>query len=342
MADTPRDPSGYPRTVRATGSTGWHSLAFGTRWSLVLCALVVALVGTIASLNSTVYSAPGFVHSYLDSLAAGDTEAALAGGGAVPGGAASAHLIAPVPGELDRAQLRSDTVQADGTHLVRFSFTLRGSMNTAAFTVRPDASLWLVFTGWRFVNSPIGSLTVTPHSDARFTANGRSFTTRGAGLPASYAVLLPAVVTLRHDSRYLEAAPTRVIVVDAASLASASVTPVPKPALVAEVQKQLTAVLNDCITQTVLQPTGCPFGQEVNNEVEGVPRWTMRNYPKLTIVSGSVEGTWLVPRSPGTAHLVVPVRSLFDGSQSIFEQDVPFSVSYTIAFTASGVAISAR
>ena len=342
MADTPGDLSGDPRTVRAAESSRWHSLPFGARWCLIFGALGLALVGTVTALNSTVYSAAGFVHSYLDSLAAGDSDTALAGAGLLPGAVASAPLLAPVPGELDQVQLRSDTVRADGTHLLRFSFTLRGSTRTASFSVLPDASRWLVFAHWRFAVNPIGAVIVTTHSDPHFTANGHRFTTNGAGASNTYAVLLPAVVTLSHDSTYLNSVPTRVEIMDAASPARASVTPRPKPSLVAEVQKQLTALLDDCVTQTVLQPTGCPFGQEISNEVEGVPRWSMRSYPKLTIVPGEVDGTWLVPRTTGTAHLVVPVRALFDGSQSIFDQDVAFSVSYNISFTASGIAISAR
>lgn len=345
MVDTPEFVSGsagHEEVGRAHGRTGWRSLPFATRWSIIFGALLLALVGTVAILNSTFYSASGFVSSYLDSIAAGDTTAALAGADIERDAATSTPLIAPLPGELDRMQLLSDTVRSNGTHLLLFSFTLRGSAHRASFTVRPDAALWLVFSGWRFAESPFGTLTVTSHGDAEFTANGHRFITAGAGLSAEYAVLLPALVTLSHDSPYLVAAPTEVTVLNAATTVTAEVTPAPKPRFVAEVQKQLSALLDSCVTQTVLQPTGCPFGQDINNEVEGPPHWSMRSYPRLTIIPGATEGTWVVPPSAGTAHLVVPVRSLYDGSRSVFDRDVPFSVSYSIGFTDRGVSISSR
>ncbi len=51
---------------------------------------------------------------------------------------------------------------------------------------------------------------------------------------------------------------------------------------------------------------------------------------------GEEPGTWLVPTTPAAAHLVVQVRSLFDGSLSTFDEDVPFDVSYTISFPGDG------
>ena len=41
-----------------------------------------------------------------------------------------------------------------------------------------------------------------------------------------------------------------------------------------------------------------------------------------------------MPYSTGTAHLVVKVQSLFDGSISTFDADVPFTVSYSITIGA--------
>ena len=40
-----------------------------------------------------------------------------------------------------------------------------------------------------------------------------------------------------------------------------------------------------------------------------------------------------MPTASGTAHLVVDVQSLFDGSVSTFDEDVPFEVDYLITFT---------
>ena len=53
-----------------------------------------------------------------------------------------------------------------------------------------------------------------------------------------------------------------------------------------ELQKQLDAQLKQCTTQKVLLPTGCPFGQHMDNRIEGDPIWSMASYPKLAVVPG--------------------------------------------------------
>jgi hypothetical protein len=43
-------------------------------------------------------------------------------------------------------------------------------------------------------------------------------------------------------------------------------------------------------------------------------------------------GEWTMPQTDAAAHLIVEVKSLFDGTVSTFDEDVPFSVSYLITF----------
>ena len=79
----------------------------------------------------------------------------------------------------------------------------------------------------------------------------------------------------------------------------------------------------------MLFPTGCPFGQTIENRVVSDPVWTMVAFPEFEIVPGAEFGTWTTGRAPGTAHLVVDIQSLFDGTVSTFDQDVAFAVTYT-------------
>ncbi len=58
------------------GSGVTRSLA--TRWGVVFGVLLLAFAGTVVTLNSTLYSAAGFVSSYLDALSRHDMEGALA------------------------------------------------------------------------------------------------------------------------------------------------------------------------------------------------------------------------------------------------------------------------
>jgi hypothetical protein len=102
-------------------------------------------------------------------------------------------------------------------------------------------------------------------------------------------------------------------------------------AVTAEVHRQLDA----CTTQTVLFPTGCSFGQSIQNRLSGSPVWTIEHYPTIRIAAGSDFGSWVIPSTPGTAHLKVGVTSLLDGSASTFDQDVPFQLRATITIGAN-------
>ena len=72
--------------------------------------------------------------------------------------------------------------------------------------------------------------------------------------------------------------------------------------------------LDRCATQDVLFPTGCPFGQSVENRVVSTPKWSIVEYPTVQVEPGDDFDSWVVPSASGTAHLVVDVQSLFDGS----------------------------
>ena len=106
-----------------------------------------------------------------------------------------------------------------------------------------------------------------------------------------------------------------------------------------EVQKQVDVFLDDCATQQVLFPTGCPFGQSIVNQVVSAPTWSMITYPSVAIEPGNDPGTWIVPVTQGAAHLTVDVRSLFDGSRSRFDDDVPFGLSWVMTINGSRIDI---
>jgi hypothetical protein len=101
-----------------------------------------------------------------------------------------------------------------------------------------------------------------------------------------------------------------------------------------EVSKQLHEYYAKCAKQTVLLPTSCPFGKSFSNRVVSTPAWAMVTDPAVTITPDPTARSWLVPSALGEAHLVVKVQSLFDGSISTFDADVPFTVSYTIEIAA--------
>jgi hypothetical protein len=305
-------------------------------WLILLGLLLAAFAGTVAILNSTVYSASGFVGSYLNALARHDVGEALSTPGVTPAATGSKELLAATTlATLTDIRLVKDTENADGSHLVVYRYQAGGQSGTSAFLVKRDGVRFGVFSRWTFQNSPVGVLTVTPLHAAAFTANGVPLKAKKPGDSVSYQVLTPASITLSHESAYFAAAPKAVLVTHRGTV-HADVDIQANKAFVSELQKQLDAQLKQCTTQKVLLPTGCPFGQSMENRIVGEPDWSIARYPKLTIVPSEKAGQWNVPATPGAAHLKVKVRSLFDGTVSDFDRDVPFTVRYSITFSDAG------
>jgi len=308
------------------------------RWCVVVTLLVLAFAGTVVALNATLYSADGFVRSYLSALARHDIDAALQTPGVTLAGSASSELLtADALGELTEIEHVESTTGADGTRIVEFSFALDGTPGSTSFVVEPASARFWFFDSWAFGASPTGILEVVPQNDSEFDANGLTLeATNGAAAASAYHVLTPGVFALGHDSELLTADAERLIVLEPGSTTQATVSERANEEFIDLVQGELDALLDDCATQSVLQPTGCPFGESIANRVEGAPEWTIASYPVVTILPGDTPGTWRVPETPGTAHLVVGVQSLFDGTRSTFDEDVPFTIGYLITFPGDG------
>jgi hypothetical protein len=308
------------------------------RWGGVVALILLAFAGTVVALNATLYSAEGFVRSYLSALARHDVDGALQAPGVTLAGSASRELLTPdALVELTGIEHVTSITGADGTRVVEFAFELDGTPGSTSFTVESASARFWFFDSWAFLSSPTGILEVVPQNDSGFDANGVTLdATNGAAAASAYHVLTPGVFALGHDSELLTADAERLIVLDAGVTTKATVSARANEEFVDLVQEQLDELLDDCATQTVLQPTGCPFGERIANRVEGEPEWTIASYPVVTIVPGDTPGTWRVPETPGTAHLVVGVQSLFDGTRSTFDEDVPFTIGYLITFPGDG------
>jgi len=306
-------------------------------WSIVAAIVVAAFGGTVLVLNATLYSAGGFVRSYLHSLARHDVDGALELAGTVASGDASDELlVADAIGELSDIRLISDTTDAQGTHRVVYAFSSEGKTGQSEFTVRPQGTLLGMFSTWRFESSPLAVLQVLPQHGTEFTVNGVKVEAPEADRPSPYLVFAPLTYELAAKSRYLEASPTRVTVGQAGAAVIAAVDLRPTEAFVSQAQREVDDYLDECATQPVLLPAGCPFGEEISNRIVSTPAWSISAYPDVTLEPGTAPGTWVIPSTDAAAHLVVDVRSLFDGSVSTFDEDVPFNSGYVVTILPDG------
>jgi hypothetical protein len=302
----------------------------------IVAALVVAIFGgTVLVLNATLYSASGFVRSYLDSVARHDVDGALdLAGAAVAGDASDALLTADAMGQLSDIRLISDETDAQGAHRVVYSFTADGKKGQSTFSVRPHGTLLGLFSVWSFESSPLGVLQIVPQHGTTFTVNGLSVEAPEPDQVAPYLVFVPGTYELASRSLYLEAPTVAVTASQPGAATIGIVNLTPTTAFTDEVQKEINAYLDECATQQVLLPTGCPFGEEIANRIITTPTWSISEYPAVTLQPGPTPGSWMMPKTPAAAHLVVDVRSLFDGAVSTFDEDVPFTSSFVVTFLA--------
>lgn len=298
------------------------------------------------AVNATVLGPGDFVRVYLDALARGDAQSALALPGVDAGDADSRLLVDEVLTGVSDVRQLSDTPLADdngaGTdrHRVVMAWSTPGGDGTTEFLVERVGTRLGLFPEWGFAQSPVAVLSLDVLHDPRFTANGVAATTGlEAEGPATLAVLVPGSYVLSHETTFLRATSVTVVADEAGATLDATVDVEPGPrfagALADEVDRQLAA----CAEQTVLFPTGCPFGQQISNRVTSEPQWSIDEAPELEIEPGPF-GVWTAGPATGFAHLSVEVQSLFDGSLSTFDQNVPFEAGYTVVIRGDALVVS--
>jgi hypothetical protein len=318
-------------------------------WSLLAALLVGAFLGTVAALNQGTFSAHGFVRSYLDALAREDSRDALATPGVVlPDDGSRALLDArALPGLAD-VELVSDEPAGGGERAVTYAYTLPSGPGSTEFRVRETPAALGLFARWEFATSPVAAIDLELRHASTFTANGLAVSATpggdaAAGAGSTYLVLAPASLALDHASRYLQAEDAEVAVTEPGSVVPARVDAEPTDDLVASVRSEVEAYLTECTTQSVLYPSGCPFGKTIRDRITAPPVWSMTEMPEIALQPASDDPAdldWVVPSTVGTAHIQVPVRSLYDGSVKDLDEDVPFSVSWRVSVDeTSGVRI---
>jgi hypothetical protein len=301
-------------------------------WMIGFALLVGAFFGAVAILNSTVFSAHGFVSSYLDALNRHDaTTARELPGVRAPSGVATTLLTDGALGTITSIRLQHDTAIGGGAHRVEFSYRLGKRGETSTFSVIQTPSFLGLFSRWSFEKSPLATVSVaTPH-DPRFRVNGSDVVSAVRSTQSQpFVVFAPGLYVFDHKSTYLVATPVAVPVTEPASVTPVRVEAEANTLFVKEVRTELKNFYVKCATQTVLLPTSCPFGKSFANRVVSTPAWKMVSDPVVTIGPDGNTGRWLVPSAAGVAHLVVKVQSLYDGSITTFDSDVSFEVSYSI------------
>ncbi len=302
-------------------------------WTIVAAVVIAAFAGTVSILNSTLYSPSGFVKSYLDALSSKDAAIALELAGSGERSTASRAMLDPAAmGDLDDIEFVSESSFAFGVQRVVFSYVAGGKAGQSSFDVQRTGKVLGLFSSWSFVTAPYSVVKLSVLNSQEFTANGVDLTTPEEGTAVPLVVFTPTAVSITHDSTFLTANPLLVVAAQPGSSVVAALEVRANSAFIDKVQGEIDGILDACAAQPVLQPTGCPFGQEISNRIASTPEWSISKYPAVAVVPATEPGAWQVPVTNSTARLTVDVQSLFDGTTSRFDEDVPFTVSYLVTF----------
>jgi hypothetical protein len=307
-------------------------------WAVAFGLLAIAFAATVITLNTTVFSASGFVSAYLHSLQRHDVSAIVAMAGVEADAEASDALVRrDALGTLSEIELVDDEDRGAGEHQVTFSYRIDGEPARTTFAVQHTGPRLAFFSGWEFTESPLTVIEVVPRNTVEFEVNGTPVVAQsGVGVANRYQVLVPGAYTFSHDSLYLEAEETTLPVTAMNSVEQFTLEAQASQEFEDAVEDELAAYLDRCAQEQVLQPTGCPFGTTIANRIASTPSWSITDYPVVDIVPGNEPGTWIVAPTPGVASLSVDVMSLFDGSVSQFVESTSFVVTYLVTFTADG------
>ncbi len=316
--------------------------------------LIAAIAVGAAALYREFYSPGAFVQRYLGLLADGHAADALA----LPGVTVDSETLeaAGMPASASEALLRPAALAAltdlevvaeeavDGITRVTVSYRAGGHSGTSSFAVEQNG--WIgVVPSWRFATSPLALVDLTVRGAMSFQVNGFSIDKRqispdGADADPLAAVPLlvfsPGVYSITVDTP-IAASPGVAVLSDAPmTTVPVEIQADPTEAFVSVVQERVDEFLTTCATQQVLQPSACPFGYPVQDRIVSPPTWSIAQQPVIAIVPDGAG--WRIPSTEAVAHIEVDIRSLFDGSVREVADDVPFTVTGTIAVLPDGTA----
>jgi len=325
---------------------------------IVIAVLILSAgISGALGLSRDVFSASGFVSSYMDALLRRDAASALSMPGVLPASVDRATFLASPNGALltgaalpagnSRADFRivSDEVGRGSSETPVHHVTVSTSLATkdVRFDVRETSSFLGLFARWEFVSSPLAHLVVTTEHATFFDINGygpidmvsvdKSLSPNDFSATHSFTVLAPASYTLKIDSLALSSEAIDVDVLPTQDVA-VTVSAVPTEAFVGRVQKQLDTYFAKCVQERVLMPSGCVFGIDIQNRVVGEPTWGVSAYPQISLVAG--ESSWEISPSPMAVTFDAEIQSLFDGSISNLHEDIPITIGGTVGLSASG------
>lgn len=309
-----------------------------TARNLLVAALVVIVltVAAVPLLNVAVYTPARAAEAYVAAIARGDAERAFSYLSSPTPTATMAlgdDVLAAAP-DLPR-DAEAETISTSGDRAkVELSYVLGSRPQTVELSMvklPPAAGL---FDRWAIEQEawPMLGLEVSGSSTA--TVNGYSVS---AG---KVPVLFPATYLVGSDGTYLKSKTERVEVTAPGDSSTIRLSPEPTKQLQEAVSEQVKEHMQECVRARTLQPPGCVFGYETDNEILGEVKWSLEREPDVSLTA---EGNDL-ELTPATVEVRIQgrYRDIVTAAEHDFDERLSFVLGGSVVVRSSEVRYEPR
>lgn len=351
--ETPGSPQRRGRGVRRALPGPVIALSARTRalliWSCIGLLLLTAVIAGAGAMQRELYSAQAFASRYLHALERGDAAAALELPGVLPSEQnqpVTALLRGDVLPEYREISAHDAGVDAQGRHRIVTHALIDGEAVSGTLLVEQHGTHLGLFPSWRFAVSPTATVEMRIEHTPGFSLNGRELDVRQLGVDRAFShafdalLFVPGRYTLEREDPYVSAPPVSITLGDAGTAGSLTMNASATPEFTELVSTAVHERLDECAEQRALYPSGCPFGYEVEDRIEGEPEWHIRNYPAVKLVPGT-EG-WALEPTVLEAEITLQLRSIFDGSLRTTTEPVTTGIGGDITLDGDAVTVHLR
>lgn len=306
-------------------------------WAAALVVLAVVAVSVIVLVNQKVFGPAQMVKELQSHLVKGEGAEALGLLNAkVPTGnallldgeglkAASADIKDFTVGKPEEILGAEDTVKVEAT------YSIHGVEQHTTYQLRHIGRSWLFFDEWEFVPTTLPTVAISANTTNEVVVNSRRAPlVKGQ---ATVPVFVPSVIDTSFATPHFMADSRGLAVTDFAKKGTeVKLQTQPTKKLQDEVNKQITAYLDDCASHQVLMPAGCPMSYSTTARVQSESiHWSIVDYPAAEIVS--FDGGWALRPLTVKARLELTEQDLRTGRYT--EQTIDESFGFTAALKAN-------
>lgn len=311
-------------------------------WATAIVLLLALAIGGAIVANRLLFSPQHLVVTLQQHLAAGEGAKAL---GLMDATVPKGDGVA-LDGDVLKATQHNITdfttdkaVAVDGEpdlRTVTAHYKAEGVDQESNYTLRHTGKTWFFFDTWAFEPVTLPTVKIKANTVNEVNVNEQSIPLKAGvtTLPVFYPAILDASFTTKNFS-----ADTRGVVVTGLGKDPVEIALKTEPTkeFVAAINSKVRSYLDDCATQQVLMPSGCPFAYNTTARVDSSSiQWSIDTYPTIEVTY--YNGSWVLSPLDVTASVDLVEQDLRTGSKA--EKTVVEDFSFTAQLTTSTTEVS--